>query len=266
MTPDADIQREIRQYLLGSLSQGALRRVEERLLAEEDFLEELTLAEEELMDDYVAGRLSADERTEFERHFLSTDERRRQLRFAQTLSRYASAHAEKAAGTAGARRPAPMIRPAWGERFRAFWAGPQWALRFGLALGAVALIACALWLARPSAPPPPRTFVALTLTAGAGDRAEGGASARVALPLRADALRVTLTLPAGVPPAAKYRAELLGKEGRPETFEAAGQGGHSVSVVIPEARLARGQYALRLLAVEENGTERRVGSYLFDVE
>ena len=79
MTLQAENSQELRQYLLGDLTGEAQRRVEERLLTEPDFLEELLVGEEELMDDYVGGELSADERLKFERHFLSTPERRRQV-------------------------------------------------------------------------------------------------------------------------------------------------------------------------------------------
>lgn len=258
MTPDANIEQETRRYLLGSLSEDALGRVEKRLLAEENFLEELTLAEAELIDDYVGGRLSAGERTEFEQYFLSSDERRWQLRFAQALSRYASAEVG-----GGGREAATPARPTFGERLSAFWGDRPWATSAALALCVVAFIAGAVWLTRTGAP---RTFNTLALVATAGDRAEGVRPPRLRLPLGADALQVTLSLPESTPPAARYRVELLGDKGRTENLEAEGGDGRSVTVVIPEARLARGQYALRLFGVGADGAERRMGSYLFDVE
>src|SRR5947209_19278956 len=92
----AENNEELRQYLLGDLIGEAQRRVEERLLTEPDFLEELLLGEEELVDDYVGDGLSGDERLKFERHFLSTPERRRQFGFALALDRYVSDSAVKA--------------------------------------------------------------------------------------------------------------------------------------------------------------------------
>jgi len=262
MTPYADSPHETRRYLLGTLSEDARQRVEERLLTEEDFLEELTLAEEELIDDYVGERLSDAERTSFEQYFLSNEERRRQLRFARALSRHASA--EHTGERSRAPEAAPLRRTAWGERLGALWGGRTWAFRAALALSAVAVVVAGLWVARPKAPP--QTFAALTLFAAVGDRAGGVRPPRVRLPLGADALRLTLTLAEGAPPAAAYRVELLGDGGRTERLEAEGRDGRSVTVVIPEARLARGQYALRLSGVGADGTERRLGSYLFEVE
>jgi anti-sigma-K factor RskA len=264
MTPHADIQGEIRRYLLGTLPEDAGRWVEERLMTEEAFLEELTLAEGELIDDYVGGRLADAERADFERHFLSNEERRRQLRFTRALSRYADAASATASELAGERRHAPTGAPTPGERLRAFWGGLSWATRGGLALATAAVIICAVWLARP---PAPRTFVALTLVAGAGDRAGGVETPGVRLPLGADALKIALTLPEGATPAVSYRVEMLAGKGRPEAVEVTGHDGRSVSVVVPEARLARGRHVLRLFAVGADKSERRVGdSYVFDVE
>src|SRR5436305_10569116 len=134
--------KELRQYLLGDLTGEARQRVEQRLLTEPDFLEELLLGEEELVDDYVGDELSGDERLKFERHFLSTPERRRQLGFAMALSRYVSnssavkvsgesARAQGSSAPTGARS-----RAGW---FRAFWGGRPWAPA-ALAFAAVAVI------------------------------------------------------------------------------------------------------------------------------
>ena len=272
MTPHTVIQAEIRQYLLGTLSEDAQQKVEERLMTEETFLEELTLAEGELIDDYVGERLTAAERAEFERHFLATEERRRRLRFTRALSRYADAHAlaTAAAGEVAepeaAREPLPPAAPTFGERLRAFWVGLSPAARGGLALACVAVIVGALWLVRPAAPSPPRTFFALTLAPGSGDRAAGPAPSKARLPLGADALKLVLTLPAGSATADTYRAEMQTHTGRVEAVEVIGRDERSVSAVVPEARLARGQYIVRLHAVGADKTERPVGTYLFEVE
>ena len=116
MDQHADSRQALRQYLLGSLPQEDLPGLEERLLTDEGAFEGLLVEEEELIDDYVAGDLSADERSRFERHFLSTEERRRQLNFALALDRYTSAkkvdepEAEKVDGRVRAREPEPPAR------------------------------------------------------------------------------------------------------------------------------------------------------------
>lgn len=273
MTPFSDIQDEVRKYLLGTLSEESRRGVEERLMTEEAFLEELTLVEGELIDDYVDGRLDEEERAGFERHFLSTEERRAQLRLTRALGRYATTAVEtrEAAAEGEAAAPpkttGPAIRtaaPTAGERLRAFWGGRSTAWRAGLAFAAVACLAVLVWLAVPRSP---RTFSSLTLVAGAGERAGGVEVPRVRLPLGADALRITLTLPAGTPPADSYRAEMLTLgDGRIEAVEVAGHDGRAVTVVVPEDRLARGRYAVRLYASGGGGVVRVGDGYVFDAE
>ena len=258
---------EIRQYLLGSLPQEAQQGVEERLLIENSFLEELVLAEEELTDDYINNDLSDDYRLRFEQHFLSTPERRRNLRFALALSRYAANSAAKAESKdAKAQPPVLLIGLTWAERLRAFWNSQTWALRAAVTFGVIAILAGALWLSF-SRPPSPRTFATLSLTISVNNRAEGVQASKVKLPLNADALKISLTLPEQSPSAARYQVELLNDKGETKPLEIAGQEAQAVSVLIPAALLARGQYALKLFMIKADGTKQRIeGSYYFTVE
>ena len=223
-------------------------------MTEEGFLEELTLAEGALIDDYVVGRLDDAERAEFEQYFLSTDERRQQLRFTQALARYADAHA-----------PSPSPAPTFGERLRAFWDVLSTPARAGMALACVAVIVGALWLARTPAPPSLGTFPALTLAPGSGERATGVEPPQAKLPL-GGGLRLVLTLPTGSDPAVAYRAELQTSTGGLEPVEVVGHDERSVTTVVSESLLARGSYAVRLYAVGADKKERMVESYLFDVK
>lgn len=268
MTLRAENTEELRQYLLGDLTGEAQQMVEQRLLTEPDFLVELLLGEEELIDDYVGENLPDDDRLKFERHFLSTPERRRQLSFARALGRYVSNSAESPGSKSARERPhAPPAGPNWAERLRAFWGGSPRALRAAAALLAVAVMLGALWLLSRPRTSTPKTFATLTLTAGAGNRGVGAPATKVKLPPDADALKIFLVLPDGVTPAARYRAELEGDGGETKSLGADVQDARSVSVVIPSAQLARGQYALRLFVTDAGGAERRTGgSYLFTVE
>ncbi|MCA1591075.1 MAG: hypothetical protein LC754_00130 [Acidobacteria bacterium] len=77
-----------RHYLLGDLPAEERRPLEERLLADGDFLKYLSAVEDDLVDEYVRGELSEGERERFESFFLITAERRRKVKFAQALRRY----------------------------------------------------------------------------------------------------------------------------------------------------------------------------------
>jgi anti-sigma factor RsiW len=293
MTLYSENDNELREYLLGDLTEEARRRVEQRLLTEPDFLEELLAGEEELIDEYVGDELSVDERLKFEQHFLCTTERRQQLRFARALSRYASESEAKEVvvreetasvpatpATTTAPTPAPPAlkptpRPTLAERLRAFFGGGGFAPRAAVGLAALAVVAVALLtvpqlrtLLFPQRTSPPKTFATITLAAGAGERGAGEKTTKVSVPLKEDALRILLTLPEGTPASARYDVELENEKGLVEHLEATAQDARTVSLEIPSEQLARGRYALRLSAIGADGKKQRVpgGSYLFNAE
>jgi len=73
------------QYLLGQAGPEESSSFEERLITEEDFYDELTIAEDELIDQYLDDDLTGLEREQFESHFLSSPERRQKVRFGSAL-------------------------------------------------------------------------------------------------------------------------------------------------------------------------------------
>jgi len=78
------------QYLLGQTGPEESSSFEERLVTEKDFYDELTIAEDELIDQYLDGDLTGVEREQFERHFLSSAERRQKVRFGSALLKTAA--------------------------------------------------------------------------------------------------------------------------------------------------------------------------------
>lgn len=256
----------IKRYLLGLLPEDEQQEVELRLLTESDFSEELLVSEEELMELYLADALSAEERAAFERHFLSTPERQRKLRFASTLKRYVR---EQTEGEQEERRESGSERRApWGESWRALWQGSRWAVGAAFALMLIAVAAGALWLTRSSREP--RTFAPLALSITSGATRGGGEQSpagKVKLPLGADALRIFLALPERAERSASHRVELVDAGGETESLKVEGEDTGSLSVVIPAERLRRGRYALRLYETRRGESEQRMeGSYLFTVE
>src|SRR5215204_7384299 len=86
----------IRDLLLGKLAGKDQReKVEERLLTDDEYFEGLEIVKDELIDHYVVGALTNAERERFEQHFLTTRDRRRNLRLAQGLKEYAATATEK---------------------------------------------------------------------------------------------------------------------------------------------------------------------------
>ncbi|HET6978742.1 MAG TPA: hypothetical protein VFI24_20590 [Pyrinomonadaceae bacterium] len=81
-------QGTVRRYLLNQLNDAEQKAVEHELLADETFSEELDIVEDELIDAYLNGELSRQERKRFERFFLAHETRKDKLRGGQTLKRH----------------------------------------------------------------------------------------------------------------------------------------------------------------------------------
>ena len=87
------LEEIIRAYLLGNLPQGEREKLEEQLMTQDDTFTQVLIHEDELIDEYVSGALSAQEKEAFDRHFLAAPERRQKLEFAQALTKYVKASA-----------------------------------------------------------------------------------------------------------------------------------------------------------------------------
>jgi hypothetical protein len=90
---------------------------------------------------------------------------------------------------------------------------------------------------------------------------------KLTLPLGADALRVSLKRPEPAPEGSTYSVQLENVKGPLKTFEVESQDADYIKVVIPADYLTPGQYALKLMRINKDGTKQRIdGSYFFDVE
>jgi hypothetical protein len=257
------IDERVIAYLLEELPEAEQERFEEECFAEDDWPAQLNLVEEDLIDDYLRDALAPEQRSHFEQNYLTTDARMERVRMAAALLQHVDERQAAVIQPAVAATPA---NESWGERFRAFWSSPAWMPRAAVvSLAVVAVVvASAWWLARA---PAPKTFAELSLSVSASDRASGVQPGTVKLPLNADALRISLTLPVETSTATRHRVELENSKGEVQTLEIAGRNARSVSVVIPASRLARGRYAARLYTTDAAGTEQRInGSYFFNVE
>ena len=90
----------LKRFLLGDVTSEEETQLEDRLFDDSDFVRQLAVVEEELIDDYLCGRLTDDERIRFKSHFMTprqasgqsdrTDARREQLLMIKALKRYAA--------------------------------------------------------------------------------------------------------------------------------------------------------------------------------
>jgi hypothetical protein len=103
----------IRRYLLSQLAEDEREQLEERMMADNSFFDAVVLAEDEMVEEYVQGELSASERAGFEASFLSTPEGRQQVTYAKALRKYLSPtlNAEERVGEAPAAKRQIVERP-----------------------------------------------------------------------------------------------------------------------------------------------------------
>lgn len=267
MTSHSENDLQIREYLLGNLSEEDQRLVDERLLTESGFLDEVLAGEDDLIDDYVCDDLSQENRSGFEQHFLCAPERQQKLKFAIALNRYAAKAERRDEFEAPEDRTEDLPTPlTWGERFRAFWNGLTPAFRYASIFAVIALGVAIILVAIPKTIAP-KTFATVTLSLSSSNRADSAIATKVNLAQNIDALKAILTLPSLPVPARGYRVELIDSEGQTRPVEVLTKDANTLTVVIPAKRLARGEYALRLYVANADGVEQRInGGYLFVVE
>jgi methionine-rich copper-binding protein CopC len=251
-------------YLLKELPDEDLERFEDECFAQESWPTQIELVEEDLIDAYLRRELTPERRRRFEESYLITEARQERVSIAAALLRHIDERNAVSQTTDAVPMPEPMPEPTWAERFRAFWSRQNWALRAATAIAVIVIVAGVWGLIRT---PSPRTVATLTLTISHSNRAEGAQIGQIKLPPDAASLKVSLTLPQPSPAAARYRVELENENGEKKPVEVAGLEEPSVLVIIPAAQLARGQYVLKLFAIQADGTEQRVnGSYFFVVQ
>jgi tetratricopeptide (TPR) repeat protein len=83
----------LRRFLMGALDDEEERAVGERMLGDDEYLERASALETELVEDYLDGNLSADDRHRFETDFLVSPGHKRKLRIARAIRGYANAPA-----------------------------------------------------------------------------------------------------------------------------------------------------------------------------
>lgn len=253
--------RRVVSYLLGQMSEEESEQFEEDCLSQENWPSQVKLVEEDLIEAYIHDELKTEERELFERNYLTTEARQEYVKVAAALLHQICA------------RDAVVDRPVvkregetWAARLRSFWKGSSRGLRVASALAAAVIIVGGLWLflARVRAP---RVIATLSLTSSVSNRSEGAETRPIRLPPDAEALKVSLALPAHAAPAQRYHVELDNSDGETIPLAVEGQDAQAVSVLIPTSRLPRGQYALTLIAIGDDGTEQPVsGTYFFTVE
>jgi len=75
----------IKRYLLGNLPEAQSLELEATYFNDEEQFDQIEAVENDLIEGYVCGKLTPDDRERFEESYLSSPQRREQVRFFQTL-------------------------------------------------------------------------------------------------------------------------------------------------------------------------------------
>jgi hypothetical protein len=75
-----------RRYLLGQADEEECSGIEREYFADESAVERIAAVEEDLIEDYLGGRLPAGERSQFERHYLASPQHRARVETIRRLS------------------------------------------------------------------------------------------------------------------------------------------------------------------------------------
>ncbi len=125
----SDEQSKLRKYILKDISDEERSAIEERLLAEDEYFEEVLIAEENLIQDYADGKLDAADRERFEKHFLCSEEKRQKVKFARALRKYVNESESQ---------PEAEKPPRFFDSLKAFFSAP---VGVGLAVLLIAVVA-----------------------------------------------------------------------------------------------------------------------------
>jgi hypothetical protein len=131
------------KYLLGELPEDEQSRLEERSFCDPEFSELLSEAEDDLVDQYVRGELSAQERERFERHFLISKRRREKVGLARALLQLQSSSATSVSPSSAKERPTAVLR--WKLLLDSL-RSPGPALSYAFAAAALVLLMAGFWL------------------------------------------------------------------------------------------------------------------------
>ena len=245
------------RYLLQDLPGSERLQVEKEYFTDDRVEEQLEALEDELMYDYLQGKLDPARAELFEKRLLPQPRFRERAEFAQLLASRIPHPASRIAHPAS-----PYLRAA----VFVLLALCAWLLSDVVRLRKEVQIAKEKLAARKEAPvlPPPAPVLAFLLKPGA--QRDGGAGARLIVAAGAAEMQLQLELPAGADPAS-CSAELL-----PPTGSAVWNGpvkivstpsGKAALVTVPLGKVGENDYQLILYDVRAGADSVEIADYTF---
>lgn len=244
-----------------------LAALEERFFLDSELYEELSIVEDELIDEYLRGELAPSDRERFESHFMSAPERHEKVRFARALKKYVSAEAanqpQEFSTAAQSAEDVSENTEARRQR-RPFFSFLPWQdpiVSYSLAAAVILVLVGVSWTVWKNSPTrDPGKVLAVTLTAGLS-RSEGETKSLV---IPADTGTVRLELLLTDHQYQGYEATLLDSEGRTLTtknLKPEPVNPPAVFFDVPANLLTRGDYRIKLNGTSANGNVESLPSY-----
>lgn len=281
-------EKQFRRFLLGQLAHQERQRVEERLMVDSDYREQVLLVEETLIEDYLDGVLPADEQKAFETYFLTSAQQRRKVKIARLL------HSFDPDDIPVSERPKPPP-PAPPRRWSRNLTVRNHPVVFTSIVAALLLLIAfavfqgiGLWREsseriaaakqkleierelRQLSNTPVQALSASTFPLALAPVAlrDANEPSTLSLPVAAEIVELRLILGRDVHPG--YRVE-LSRIGGEETYRIEAlhaqttANGQAVVVRVPSRLLSRGDYKLSLIGIANDGKRTDAGEYLFQV-
>jgi len=249
MQEQTNVQQDLRLWLLGLMSQDEGELLEQRLMTDASAFDEISIVEDELIDEYIADELSEQERGAFESFFMNSSERERQFKVAKAWRSYVER-----------RKVVPELHPSFFASLGAY--------RIPLAAALSILIVVAVWVAFRSTSTRPGPSLAVVLEPAVQTR-EGGSLTPVNLSRDIQTVELRAKLPKSE--AKQYRAVLLDAGGNTiltndhPAVDTSASESDIVVIPVPATSLTRGQYKLQLDIPHPDGRIETVATYRFVV-
>jgi hypothetical protein len=268
-------QQTVREYLLGQATQEDSSRVEELLLTDGAFYEEVLIAEDELIDQYLSDKLSQVETQRFETHFLVAPEHWQKLRFARALQKYV----DFAATSEPQEDPAPeclsgeepdVAKPA--AKRKLFWFLPSSSpiLSYSLAAATLLIVVGVSWVIfnnwRQQTTHPPGNVYVVTLKPGLVR--ETGEIRSINVPPGTGSIQLQLGLISNE--YQSYRADLLNSESirvlvKEDLKPESAADNKIINLTVSAGLLKRDDYRVKLSGRRPDGSYEDIAGYVFRV-